>query len=60
MTSKSKCALCEKPFKNDKEADECFCFGCKAFVCDDCDVSDGSLGRGHKVDDHAVAPDEDE
>lgn len=38
-----------------------YCYGCKSFVCDDCDVALGSLPIGvgnHTKEDHLASPEE--
>jgi hypothetical protein len=46
------CKFCQK----NVDGAECFCFGCKAVICNDCDVSLGEYGRGHSPEDHLHEP----
>lgn len=47
------CAFCETPCSDDD-----FCYGCRTYVCSDCDVTYGSLSGGHEPDDHTREPED--
>lgn len=49
-----KCVECEKPCDEDS-----YCFGCKHYICDACDVSAGMTPMGaHRVECHLTPPEE--
>lgn len=45
------CFKCRKP-----AGPEMYCFGCKAHVCEKCDVACGNYGPGHSKEAHLVYP----
>lgn len=48
-----------KCFNCDKDCtQENFCFGCRKFICEKCDVSCGGYGFGHRPEVHLEPPDD--
>ncbi len=50
VIKKGPCCFCEKTVSSDF-----YCYGCREYVCKDCDVSMGNTPMGsHEPDDHLV------
>lgn len=57
LTPPASCHFCKIRFKNPRDADDAFCYGCKHHICEGCERNFCLMGS-HDISEHLENPEE--